>query len=183
MSNPAKLALMGGVQKSTHELLEANGLKGWKVLFDRSLHRAGTCRYFEKEIVFSIHFMENAEPEERRNTILHEVAHAIAGHSAGHGEEWAAVHRSLGGNAQVVTLMPQVLSTHTYFLWVGTCSHCGYRTGLEDAPDGVWICRACDPSLPKHERIFTWTKDEEPMAPEQIGVEYLSQYRSLFELV
>jgi predicted SprT family Zn-dependent metalloprotease len=179
MSNPAKLALMGRIQKDTIELLEKHDLRGWRVNFDRELHRSGTCRYELKQIVYSIQFMETANAEERLNTILHEVAHAIAGHEAAHGEQWAQVHRSLGGTGEIQSLPPAALSTHEYFLWVGTCVNCSYRNGLQEAPDGVWLCRACDVQLPPLERIFTWTLDGEPVNQEEIGVEYAKQYRTL----
>lgn len=179
MTTPNKLALMGSIQRETHELLKAHGLKGWKVLFERSLHRAGSCRYERKEIVFSVHFMETSSPEERRNTITHEVAHALAGSHAGHGERWAAIHRELGGTANVKGLMPQALATHEYFLWVGECSNCAYRTGLEEAPDGVWICRACDTSKPQLERVFRWTMDGEVMDSQKIGKLYHEQFSTL----
>ena len=181
MTTPNKVALMGSIQKQTKELLAQHGLTDWKVLFDRSLHRAGSCRYFEKEIVYSIHFMEVASPEERRNTMTHEVAHALAGHKAGHGPRWAEKHRKLGGNGAVKRLFPQELASHEYFLYVGTCSHCGYRTGLEDAPDGVWICRACDMNVPRQERIFTWSCDGEAVDAATLGDNYVKGLWSLFD--
>lgn len=179
MTTPNKLALMGSIQRETQNLLQAHGLKGWKVLFERSLHRAGSCRYGRKEIVYSVYFMETSSPEERRNTITHEVAHAIAGSHAGHGERWAQVHRELGGTAHEKGLMPQALATHEYFLWVGTCSNCSYRTGLEEAPDGVWICRACDVSKPPLERVFHWTMDGDVVIPENLGKIYSEQFAML----
>lgn len=179
MTTPNKLALMGSIQRETRDLLEAHGLKGWKVLFERSLHRAGSCRYARKEIVYSVYFMETSSPEERRNTITHEVAHAIAGSHAGHGERWAKIHKELGGTASVKGLMPQALATHEYFLWVGTCVNCGYRTGLEEEPDGVFACRACDTEKPMIERVFHWTMDGEAVKTENLGKLYQEQFATI----
>lgn len=36
------------------------------------------------------------DPVKAMDTLLHEVAHAIAGHAAGHGPKWKAVCRSIG---------------------------------------------------------------------------------------
>lgn len=71
---------------------------GWRFAFDRAKMRAGQCDYSAKIISLSKHYV--AEPsvpfEDIRNTILHEIAHALAGDAAGHGPEWKRVALSIG---------------------------------------------------------------------------------------
>ena len=48
------------------------------------------------EIVLSLPFFAD-DANDLRRTVTHEAAHIIAGHAAGHGPAWRAVHRSMGG--------------------------------------------------------------------------------------
>ena len=56
------------------------GLADWQFGWDRAKRRLGVCRLLEKSITISIHFVRaNLEtPHEIRDTILHEIAHALA---------------------------------------------------------------------------------------------------------
>lgn len=57
------------------------------------------------KIVFHDHYAENASAEEIRETLIHELAHAIAEQNntskkaVWHGDAWKAVNAQLGGNA------------------------------------------------------------------------------------
>ena len=53
-------------------------------------------------VSFSKYFLWDirTSDEEFLNTILHEIAHAIAGFEAGHGLQWASVAASIGCNAR-----------------------------------------------------------------------------------
>ena len=80
-------------------LLSTHGLdaKGWKIVFDsRSKRRLGYTRYATKEIGLSTYHISNHSDADIRDTILHEIAHAIAGPTAKHGTKWRAVARSVG---------------------------------------------------------------------------------------
>jgi predicted SprT family Zn-dependent metalloprotease len=54
----------------------------------RSKNKAGHCRYITKEIGISKWHMENTPIEDVKNTVLHEIAHALAGPKAKHGWMW-----------------------------------------------------------------------------------------------
>lgn len=71
-------------------LLEKHGLKdkGWKFQLDRSVRRFGVCMYGNKTISLSRRLVSLNKEEEVIDTILHEIAHALAGHEAGHGPIW-----------------------------------------------------------------------------------------------
>lgn len=74
---------------------------GWSVEWDRAKNRWGAAHFGTKTISFSaILFSLNNTMEEFEKTLIHETAHAIAGHEAGHGPVWKAAVRSLGGNPQ-----------------------------------------------------------------------------------
>ena len=67
-----------------HELFK----KGWRFSFDRAKRRAGCCRYSKKEITLAKAYAEQEEFKEIKNTILHEIAHALVGPKHGHNEIW-----------------------------------------------------------------------------------------------
>ena len=52
-------------------------------------------------IVLRIDFATEARPEVIKNTILHEIAHAIVGYGvSAHGSEWKRMAMSIGCNGQ-----------------------------------------------------------------------------------
>ena len=74
------------------------GLADWQFGWDRAKRRLGVCRLLEKSITISIHFVRaNLEtPHEIRDTILHEIAHALAWTRHGertHGPRWKQICR------------------------------------------------------------------------------------------
>lgn len=70
--------------------------KGWKVAWDNGKRRAGACHYGTRTISLSRHILPLASDEEIRETILHEIAHALTpGHS--HDGVWRAKLIEMGG--------------------------------------------------------------------------------------
>jgi predicted SprT family Zn-dependent metalloprotease len=72
----------------------------WSFAFDRSKLRFGKCNYGTKEISLSRHLVELNDEAQVRDTILHEIAHALAPRGAGHGPIWQLIARSIGCNGQ-----------------------------------------------------------------------------------
>ena len=70
----------------------------WSFGFDRSKVRFGKCDYRHKRISLSRYLVEANGVEAVRETILHEIAHALAPRGAAHGPVWRAVAQSIGCN-------------------------------------------------------------------------------------
>lgn len=72
----------------------------WSFAWDRAPRRAGACWHNRRRITMSGPLFSIPENVERHaeDTLLHEVAHAIAGPSAGHGPAWKRTARLLGAN-------------------------------------------------------------------------------------
>ena len=69
---------------------------GYTFHYNNHKRTFGLCKYMEKRIELSRVHTE-LEPEENvRNTILHEIAHSIAGYENGHNRVWRNIARSLG---------------------------------------------------------------------------------------
>ena len=91
-----RAARLQEVAAQARELMDRNGLQEWSLRFGNARKKLGECRTKEKLIVLSrAHAMEGA-PADVTDTILHEIAHALAGPKAGHGPEWKAIARRLG---------------------------------------------------------------------------------------
>lgn len=90
----------------------------WTFAFDNARTRAGLCDYRRKRISVSRHLAARYEDDEIHQVLLHEVAHALAGPSAGHGPGWKKVARELGyeGKRLHGGAIADELAT-----WVGEC--------------------------------------------------------------
>jgi predicted SprT family Zn-dependent metalloprotease len=104
-------------------LLDENGLSDWSFRFDRSQRRFGCCRYRDSTITLSRSLTSLNEEERVRNTILHEIAHALAGPGAGHGPKWALQCRALGIPAQ--RCYDETDTVTPVLRYQATCEGCG----------------------------------------------------------
>lgn len=95
-------------------LMNEHGLGHVPFRFNRRLRYFGLCKSkagVVTAIELSAPLVELNSEEQVRDTILHEIAHARAGHAAGHGIVWQVQARALGCNAErycgADTIMPQ----------------------------------------------------------------------------
>ena len=108
--------------RMAEELLEMYlpGL-GWRFRFDSSYKRGGLCVPVEKVIQMSSYLVPVWTTEQVRQTLLHEVAHALA-HERGiyrtdkdaHGPEWFAIARSIGYTEGVHHSNPTLQTPRSY---------------------------------------------------------------------
>lgn len=123
----------------------------WSFEFDRARVRFGKCNYAKKEISLSRHLVELNDEAEVRDTILHEIAHALAPRGAGHGPAWQAAAQSIGCNAQrcygeeVARPMPK---------YKGTCPAC--RRVIYRHRRAAIACGRCAPIFDK-KFAFVWS--------------------------
>jgi predicted SprT family Zn-dependent metalloprotease len=72
------------------------GEGGWTFAWNNRKRTFGLCRYREKRIELSRVRMPSETREAIEQTILHEIAHALAGPEAKHGPDWKAAARRIG---------------------------------------------------------------------------------------
>src|SRR5699024_6211387 len=121
------------------QLLDEHGLDDWSVTLDRARRRAGVCRYQRRQISLSGPLTRIHDEEQVRDTILHEIAHALTGPRAGHGPRWRAAARELG--ARPLRCLPEDAATIPG-AWIGTCP-AGHRVDRHRRPTRVLSCRRC----------------------------------------
>src|SRR5690606_2786854 len=82
------------------DLMRQHRLHAWTFAFNRAKRGMGLCRYTDRRIELSIHFVTRNDEAEVRDTILHEIAHALAGPEAGHGERWKRQCLAIGATPE-----------------------------------------------------------------------------------
>jgi hypothetical protein len=75
-----------------HDLLAS----GWKFAFDRAQKRLGLCTYTTRTISLGAAYAASATMDAIEQTLLHEIAHALVGHSVGHGPVWKRQAKAIG---------------------------------------------------------------------------------------
>lgn len=123
--------------------MEEYGLleRGWSFEFDGASTRFGLCHFGRKVISVSEPLvLLNAEPE-CRETVLHEIAHALAGPRAGHGPNWAEACRRVGVEPKPCFRADDVEMPPPKY-WA-VCPSCGSRAPYYRRPSRRSACTAC----------------------------------------
>ena len=134
------------------ELLDLHGLSGWTLVLDRAKRRAGVCRHARREIGLSAPLTALHPEAEVRDTLLHEIAHALVGPRHGHDEVWRAAAHRIGCTGQRCT-DPQVPGVEGD--WVGSCP-AGHRVTRHRRPSRPGSCVTCFRGF-SADHLLTWT--------------------------
>jgi len=80
------------------KLMDQHGLTAlrWSFRFDGAQKRLGLCTYRSRTISLGEAFASAAEESDVRDTVLHEIAHALVGPGHGHGPVWKKKAHELG---------------------------------------------------------------------------------------
>lgn len=105
-------------------LVDAWGLsnEGWVFKWDHAKRRFGQCSYHTKTISLSRYLVELNDRPDVEDTILHEIAHALAGGRAGHGPEWKRECRRVGAKPKACYKTSEIQAPPPNY--VGICPHC-----------------------------------------------------------
>lgn len=127
----------------------------WSFGFDHAKRRAGQCDFQAKRITVSRYLAARFDDDEIHQVLLHEVAHALAGHRAAHGAKWKHIARDLG---YVGGTTHRGETAEELAPWVGTCpaGHVTYRHRRPSRPTSCAKCsRAFDARF-----AFEWVRRE-----------------------
>jgi hypothetical protein len=134
-----------------HGLLAEHGLlaNGWAFDFNDRRRQVGLCDEYVKTIFLSSYFVEANPFSEVRETLLHEIAHALVGCRHGHGPLWREKCRQIGCRPERLcrAAMPEGP-------WRASCPGCGTAFSRHRRPKVLTgYCSACGPQR----RPVHWT--------------------------
>ncbi len=117
-------------------------IPGWSFGFDNASSKFGRCFFKTKHISLSGPLTTLNSEHDVRDTILHEIAHALAGHAAGHGLLWRHQARRLGASDKRCFGEHIVKPQGSFMAMCPNCSKIYRRTR---PPKRVRSCGACNP--------------------------------------
>lgn len=91
--------LLSGQKLALH-LLSFYDLESWSFRFDHAKKRFGCCNFNTRIISLSRHLVELNSEEKVRDTLLHEIAHALVGPRHAHDKVWKAKVKEIGGKPE-----------------------------------------------------------------------------------
>ena len=149
------MADLAEVRKMADGLIDLHlggGKERWSFRFDHARKRGGLCNHGTRVISMSRYLCEIWDLEHTRQTMLHEIAHALVGRDHQHSRQWLAVARSIGYEGGV---------SHQYAVaehlapWRGACPS-GHTIVRFKRPSRKAVsCAKCSPRFSK-QYLITW---------------------------
>jgi len=123
------------------DLMALHGLTGWRLVFDNAKMRAGVCRPGRREIGLSRVLTALHTDAEVRDTVLHEIAHALVGPAHGHDAVWRSRAQAIGSTGG--RCVPET-AARAAAPWAGRCP-AGHEFQRHRRPTRVMSCSLCSP--------------------------------------
>lgn len=147
------------------DLMAEHGLDGWSFRFDRARVRAGACHHTTRTISLSPWITAAHDQVQVRDTLLHEIAHALVGPRHGHGRVWRAQARAIGASGERCYQgggEPVVPGR-----WQGWCA-AGHVVHRHRRPTRVLVCTRCRGGSTLA-RVLRWQHDGRTVHERELG--------------
>ena len=137
------------------ELMDQHGLEDWYLKFDNARKRFGVCRLRYKQIGLSKVLVAMNDEANVKDTILHEIAHALCPPREHHGPIWKQKAAEIGCNPSrcydnEVVAAPQAP-------WLGKCPN-GHEISRFRKPRNDCSCNKCSGGRYNSAFLVTWTR-------------------------
>jgi len=113
--------------------------RDWTFGFDNGRRRAGLCSYTDKKITISKYLSLVHSIDDVKQTIIHEIAHALSGPKEGHGKKWLATAKRIGYRNETYTGEEIAKKYAPYF---GLCPN-GHQHYRYQKPKLLYSCHIC----------------------------------------
>jgi predicted SprT family Zn-dependent metalloprotease len=133
-------------------LMAQHGLHYWSFVYNKRKRHLGVCFYRDKRIELSVYLVDHNSDEQCMDTLLHEIAHAIAGYSTGHGYAWKKVCVKIGAKPERCcndTSLHMPESNH-HTMYVAHCPSCSgrhVRHRMSTKRGRFYFCKQCGPTV------------------------------------
>jgi len=145
------------IKSEAIRLMKTHGLGDWTFQFDaRPVRRFGRCSYGLETISLSIKPIEAGRSwKNTRNTLLHEIAHALVGRGHGHDMVWRAKAIEIGCDGKTHS-DAELSDPSKIFKYEATCPN-GHKRYRNKPPRGRQSCGSCSSSF-NLDYLLTWKK-------------------------
>lgn len=143
------------IENLARKTMDGYQLTNWSFKWSNSKTVFGLCDY-EKETIFLSKVLNSVRDiEQIKNTILHEVAHALTPYN-GHNDVWKKLFISMGGSGEICSKVDDKVydvmeKTSKYVL---LCPSCNAKSFLHRKPKYSTSCGKCYPKAYNKEFEF-----------------------------
>ena len=125
---------------------------GWKFGgFSKATSYMGLCSFKKRHITISEKFLEFVDYSQVKNTILHEIAHALDFEDRGtsdHGQQWKRIARVIGCDPSFHVNINKLArkagdAVYMKYKYSITCDEHGFLGGMMRKPKRKYICQTC----------------------------------------
>jgi predicted SprT family Zn-dependent metalloprotease len=147
-------------QELALDLMQEHQLNKWVFQFDRAKVRFGYCNYRDKIISLSKHLVELNSKALVKDTILHEVAHALVGKRHNHGKVWKEKAFEIGCSAtRCYSEKDVVIPLKKYTASCGSCKRVFQAARKRKAACGI-CCKRYNNNKFSKEFLISFTLNE-----------------------
>jgi predicted SprT family Zn-dependent metalloprotease len=127
--------------------MNRHGLSSWTFKFDRAIRRFGSCWPARRQITLSWKLTMLNDEAQVRNTVLHEIAHALTP-GDGHGAKWKRACRELGISPDRCFTPDEVaMPTRRQSAYEIGCDGCAWWHPRHRLTGRALVCRHCQRSV------------------------------------
>lgn len=91
---------LAAAEKMAKRLMIAHGVNNYNFKWDRAIRRNGQTDFYNKTVSLSAPRTKERSEDAVRNTVLHEIAHVLAGPRENHGPAWQTICIRIGGDGK-----------------------------------------------------------------------------------